>query len=169
MISVRRSSPYCSLDLVELLEHHVEDLLVAREQRLQLRDLRAQLGELVEHLLALERGERAQAHVEDRLRLALGEREARSCSAVRAAAVSSAPRMIAITLVEVVERDREALEDVGARLGLGEVVGGAPRHHLAAEVEEVLERLLQRERLRAGRSTSASMFTPNVVCSGVCL
>ena len=65
-------------------------------------------------------------------------------------------------LVEVVERDREALEQMGARLGLGEVVGGAPHHDLAAEVEEVLERLLQRERLRAGRSTSASRFTPKV-------
>ena len=64
-------------DLEQLLDHDLADPGVAREQLLQVRDLRAHLGELVEHFLALERGQRAQAHVEDRVGLALGEREAR--------------------------------------------------------------------------------------------
>ena len=54
---------------------HVEDAGVAGQDRLQLGDLGAQLRQLVEHLLALERGEGAQPHVEDGLRLALGEPE----------------------------------------------------------------------------------------------
>ncbi len=65
-------------------------------------------------------------------------------------------------LVEVVERDREALEEVGARLGLREVVGGAADHDLAAEVDEVPERLLQRAAVCGRPFTSASMLTPKV-------
>ena len=74
--SVRRSSPNFSRDLPKLVDHDVEDALVAGEQVLQVRDLRAQLLELVQHLLALHGRERAQPHVEDRLGLALGELEA---------------------------------------------------------------------------------------------
>ena len=46
-------------------------------------------------------------------------------------AVSSEPRMIAITSSRFVEGDREALEDVGALLRLGEVVGRPPDDDLA--------------------------------------
>ena len=49
-----------------------------------------------------------------------------------------APRMRAITCVEVVEGDDEALEDVGPRLGLAQLEGGAPADHLAPEVDEEL-------------------------------
>ena len=45
--------------------------------------------------------------------------------------------------VQVVEGDGVALEDVGPRLGLAQLEGGAPAHHLAAEVEEELADLEQ--------------------------
>ena len=52
-------------------------------------------------------------------------------------------------LVEVVESDREAFEEVRTGLGLGEVVGGPPDHDLASEVDEVSQRLLESEQLRS--------------------
>ena len=123
-------------DLHQLLDHDAADPGVAGEQLLQVRDLGAHLRQLVEYFLALERGQRAQAHVEDRVRLALGEREAGHQLAARGGRVlggADDPDH----LVEVLERDREALEQVRARLGLGEVVGGPAHHHLAPEVDEV--------------------------------
>ena len=70
--------------------------------------------------------------------------------------------------IEVVERDRKALEEMGPRLGLAEIVGRATCDHLAPEVEKVAERVLQRKQLRSPID-SATMFTPKVVWSGVCL
>ena len=72
---------------------------------------------LLEELLALETGQALQAHVEDRLRLDLGE--ARSCS-IRAPRASSGvwlARMVAM-ISSMVERLEQAFEDVGAVLGL---------------------------------------------------
>ena len=51
--------------------------------------------------------------------------------------------------VQVVEGDDEALEDVRPCLGLGEVVDRPPDHDLLAELDEVAERLLDRECLRS--------------------
>ena len=119
------------------------------------------------HLLALERGQRAQAHLEDRVGLALAELEARH-QLPRAVAVSSEAADDRDDLVEVVEGDREALEEMGPRLGLREVVGRAPDDHLAAEVDEVAQRLLDRQKLRA-TVHQRQQFTPKVVCSGVIL
>jgi hypothetical protein len=48
-------------------------------------------------------------------------------------------------LVQVVEGGDEALEDVRSRLGLGQIVGGAARHHFASELDEVLQRVPERE------------------------
>ena len=73
----------------------------------------------------------------------------RSISAARAPAVSSRGADQPDRLVEVVEDDREAFEDVGARLGLLQVVGGAADHDFAAELEEVPQHVLQRQRLGA--------------------
>ena len=135
-------------DLGQLLEHDLEHAGVAGQQALQVLDARPHLGQLVEHALALERGERAQAHLEDRVGLALAEREALHQRAARGGRVVGGADQ-RDHLVEVVEHEGQALEDVRARLGLAQVVDGAPDHHLAAEVEEVAQHLLQRERLRA--------------------
>ena len=72
-------------------------------------------------------------------------------------------------LVEVIERDAEALEDVRARLGLPQLELGPPPDHLAAELDELLDELEQVQDAAAGRATMASMMTPKLVCSGVCL
>ena len=50
--------------------------------------------------------------------------------------------------IEVVQRNHQTLEDVGAFAGAGEIVLGPPHHHLAPVVEEVLEKLLEVEDLR---------------------
>jgi hypothetical protein len=51
-------------------------------------------------------------------------------------------------LVEMFEGNREALEQVRPRAGLGEVVAGAAPHDLAAEVDEVAQRPLEGQHLR---------------------
>jgi hypothetical protein len=51
--------------------------------------------------------------------------------------------------VEVVERDDVAFEDVRAGFGLAQLELDAPAHDVAAELDEVLEHLEQREHARA--------------------
>ena len=51
-------------------------------------------------------------------------------------------------LVEMVERLEDAFEDVGALLGLAQVVAGAADDDRLAVVEEVVEQLLERHHLR---------------------
>ena len=72
---VRRSSPYFSFRRGHVVADHAQDQLRIRQQRLQTLDLGADFLELVLDLLALERGEASESHVEDRLRLDFGERE----------------------------------------------------------------------------------------------
>ncbi len=134
-------------DLLELRDDRLEDPRVAGEEALEIRDPCPDLLELGEDPPALERRQRAQPHLEDRVRLRLGELEARHQLRARGGAVLGGADDRDHG-VEVLEGDREALEQVRARAGLREVVGGAPHHHLAAEVDEVAQRLLEREELR---------------------
>ena len=98
---------------------------------------RTQLGELVDDLLALEAGQPLQLQLEDLVGLDLAEREAGEQALLRdlrgARGADEGDH-----LVEVIEGDLEAFEDVGARLGLAQLVGGAPAHDVAAEVDEEL-------------------------------
>ncbi len=57
-------------------------------------------------------------------------------------------------LVEVIERDLEAFEDVGARLGLAQLELGAAPDDLAPELDEVLDDLEQAAAPSAGRRRS---------------
>jgi len=90
---------------------------------------------------------RARRRVDDRLRLDLGEGEAR---------LELRPRFVRVgggaderdDRVDVVERDDVALEDVRAALGLVQLVLRAADDDLALEVEVVPDELEQRERLR---------------------
>jgi len=81
--------------------------------------------------LALEPGEALQSHVEDGLRLHVGERE------------SSLQRLLGLGrrlagadqrhhLVQVVDRDLQAFQDMRPLLGLSQLELRAPDHHLAA-------------------------------------
>ena len=53
--------------------------------------------------------------------------------------------------VEVIERDGQAFEDVGAGLGLPQLELGAPAHDVAAELDEVIEQLDAAAARAAGR------------------
>ena len=94
---------------------------------------------LVLDLLALERGEAGEPHVEDRLGLELRQVEPRSSgsSGRRSTSARLADRLD--DRVEVVEGDLEALEDVGPGAGLAEVELGPAPDDLAAVVDVVLE------------------------------
>ena len=99
-------------------------------------------------LVGLERGQLREAQVEDRLGLdhaqaeALDQlRRARSRGRRRA-------RISAITSSRLLERDQQALEDVRARLALGQLVLGAADDHLALVLDVVADHLAQRERAR---------------------
>ena len=72
-------------------------------------------------------------------------------------------------LVEVVEGLEEALEDVGALLGLAQVEAGAPDDHRLAVVEEVAQQLACSVRTCGWLSTIASKMMPKVDCIGVSL
>ena len=86
---MRRSSPYFVLHRAQLVDDDLHQQPLARENRPQPLDRLQQLGELVEDLLPLEAGQALQLHVEDRLRLDLRQREARSIRPSRASGGSS--------------------------------------------------------------------------------
>ena len=71
--------------------------------------------------------------------------------------------------VEVVERDLEAFEDVRPRARLVELELGAPADDLAPVLEVVHEHAACSGSVCGWPSTSASMFTLNASCIGVCL
>ncbi len=97
--------------------------------------------------LALERGQRAEAEVEDRLCLDLGELEAlHQTGARRVGVLGRADQRD--HRVEVVERDQVALEDVRTLLGLPELELRAADDDRALELEVVAQELEQRQRLR---------------------
>ena len=102
---------------------------------------------LVLDLLALERGEAGEAHVEDGLGLQLGQVEARHEVVPGDVDVGRLADRLD-DRVEVVEGDLEALEDVRPRARLAEVELGPPADDLAAMVDVVLEHAAQRQRLR---------------------
>ena len=153
MISVRRSSPNFSRTAFSSLIDELDQQLLARQDRAQPLDRLHQLEQLVEDLLALEPGEALELHVEDRLRLELRQLELRLQAVARLGrALRSANQLD--HLVEVIERDLEAFEDMGPRLGLAQLELGPAADHLAAELDEVLDDVEQRHHLAAGRRRS---------------
>ena len=116
------------------------------EKVLVVGDRPAQARELLLDLVALEAGEAAQAHLEDGLGL-LG-REAKALDqALGGLSVGLRGADDGDDLVDVVEGHEVALEDVGARLGLLEVVARAAGHNVHLVVNVVAQDLGQREAL----------------------
>ena len=147
MISVRRSSPYFVADRLQLVDDDLHQQPLAGENRAQPLDRLQQLGELVEDLLPLEAGQPLQLHVEDGLRLDLRQAELRH-QAVARFGDGLRPANQRDHRVEVIERDLQPFEDVIARLGLPQLELGAAAHDLAAELDEALDQLEQRQHLR---------------------
>ena len=147
MISVRRSSPYFSRTVSQLVDDDLHQQPLAGEDRAQPLDRLQQLGELVENLLPLEAGQPLQLHVEDRLRLDLRQAELRHQALARLGD-GLRPANQLDHRVEVIERDLQAFEDVVARLGLAQLELGPPADDLAAELDEALDQLEQGQHLR---------------------
>ena len=124
-----------------------EDARRVGEDVLELGDELDDREVLVLDLLALERGQAGEPHVEDRLGLELGQVEPRHEVGPGALDVGRLADRLD-DRVEVVEGDLEALEDVGPGAGLAEVELGPAADDLAAMVDVVLEDRLERQRLR---------------------
>src|SRR5215211_1850089 len=116
-------------DLAELFLDDPVDLGLVGQDALQILDLLAQVTVLLLDLPALHSGEPLQPEVEDGLRMALGEPEplhqvlARRLHAARASDGSD-------DLVQVLQRDEQAFEDVRPRPGSPELVARPARHYL---------------------------------------
>ena len=100
-------------------------LLARGEDALQLGDRGAHLGQLGLELVDLEPGELGQAHVEDRVGLRFAEAEPLAQRGVGGRRVGRGADDLD-HLVDVVDGDLEAFEDVLALLRLGEVELGPP-------------------------------------------
>ncbi len=133
----------------ELLRHgrqlrgdHLAQLRVRLQDRGQRLDLAVQLGPLVLQLDPVEAGEPAQRGVQDVLRLDLAQREVRHQTLLRLRGVVAVPDD-PDDLVDVEERDEEALDQVQPVAALGAAELAAPAHHLEAVVEVDLQQLLE--------------------------
>src|SRR5574338_44426 len=134
------------LQVGQLVLDDRQDLARVGQQVLQLGDELDDAAVLVLDLLALEGGEPAELHLQDGVRLHLGQPEARD---------ERLPRHLHVGrradggdhLVQVVEGDLEALEDVGPLLGARQVELRPATHDLAAVGDVVLARILQAQRL----------------------
>ena len=181
-------------DLGELVVDHRHQAAVRGEDRLQAIDRGAERAELVVELLALEAGQALQAHVEDRLRLPLGERVVALFGAARDllfGAAGAAQELLEAgqrlghevrlrlfgrlrgaddldDAVDVVDGDDQALDDLLPRARLLELEQRAARDHVAAVVDEVRQRVLERQDLRLPVDDGQHV-TPNDDCSGVIL
>ena len=135
------------LEVVEVLADDRDDAPCLREDVLEVGDLGDQRAVLVLELLALEAGQAAQAHVDDGLRLALREREGGlqpGLGLVRARAAADDPD----DLVDVVDGDAQALDDVQPLLGLAQQEQRAPADDLLAVREVGVEQAAQAQRAR---------------------
>ena len=124
-------------DLLELLLDDLVDALRLAQDVPQLRDQGLHFLEVVHDLLPLQAGEALELHVEDGVGLDQAQPETLDEAGARLRrGLARADELD--HLVQVVEGDDQAFEDVGPRLGLLEVVDRPPAHHFAPEGQEVL-------------------------------
>ena len=108
-------------DLLELVLDQPHDPALVAEDLPQLLDALDDVLVLGADLVALQRGQLAQAHLDDRVGLDLRQLELVHDRLARRVAVARGANG-ADDLVEVVERDQQAFEDVRAALLLGQLV-----------------------------------------------
>ena len=135
------------LELAQLLLEDVHELGPGGQDALQLAHERLDRAQLVEDLLALQRRQAAQGHVEDGPCLARGEVQGGD-QAVGGGLTGARLANNLDDTVEVVQRHFEPLQHVAAVVGLVEVVFGAAADDVLAVLDEDGERLLEREGLR---------------------
>ena len=134
-------------DLCKLVFEDVHADRLGTEDAAQLGDDLADLGQFSLDLFGLESGESSQTHVENRLRLTLGQLEpllqlGRSDLGVLRGSDELDD------LVDIVDGDLEALEDVLAIQRPGQIEFGAPHDDDEAMVDVVLKHLAKRQYLR---------------------
>ena len=130
------------LELRELVGDDLGDACRTRQDVFQLGDELDHFEILVFDLLALEGGEARKAHVENRLRLQLAELEAlHELCASNIDVGCGANRLD--DCIEIVERDLEPFEDVGALACLLQFVLGTTAHDDATVIDVMLQHRLQ--------------------------
>src|SRR5215471_4301871 len=135
------------LHLFQLVNDDLHQQRLARENRAEPLDRLQQLGELVEDLLPLETSEALQLHVEDRLGLNL--RQAEGCDQAVPRFGDGLGRANQLDhLVEMIDRDAQAFEDVVSRLSFPEVELRSPPDDVTPELDEALDELQQVHHLR---------------------
>ena len=117
-------------DLQQLLLDQREDLVLVAEQLAQLADALHEVGVLAPQRVGLERGQLLEAQLEDRLRLDVGQLEALHQPGAGRVAVARGADQVD-HLVQVVERDQQALEAVDPGLERAQLVLGAADDDLA--------------------------------------
>ena len=131
-------------DGTQLLDDDPRDLAFVGEDLPVALDRPLGLGVFLEDLAALEAGEALQAHLEDRLGLHLGEPERRHQAVARGGRVGRAADE-GDRMVEMLDRDPEAGQDVQSLLRLAEIVCRPAGDDLAAMLDEDAQRILQVE------------------------
>ena len=133
-------------DRVEFTSDFRQQQRVRTQNGAQPPDLGDQLGVLLLDLLALESGQSLQAHVEDRLRLGLGQGEVQGESHPglrrRAAGADRGDH-----LVQMIESDEQTLDHMGPLFRPGQLVAAAPDDDRAAMVQEVAQQVVQAQDL----------------------
>ena len=135
------------LNFLDLVADDAAQDLVVFQDRAQVFDELDELIVLVDEFLALQVGQALQAHVQDGLGLALGQPKALHQPFPGFDGVFGGPND-GDHFVDVVERDAQAFEDVGALLALSQIEPGAAQDDVAAVGEEVLQDLLDIEQRR---------------------
>ena len=134
-------------DLGELVAHDRALPLRLGQDVLQVGDLGLDLGQVVDDALALQCGQPAQLHVQDRLGLDLVDVEQldqagpRDVDGLRRADQRD-------HFVERVERLDQTAQDVRPLVGLAQPVGGAPDDHVELVLDVVADHLVQAQRAR---------------------
>src|SRR6185437_15719771 len=129
-------------DILQFVGDHAAQLLVAGQNRLELRDAELDLGQLVEDLLPLQPGEAVQLQVEDRLRLLFAERELLHQPLARLLRAGGGADELD-DRVEVVQGDPVPLQNMLALARLAQLEGRAPADHVHPVVEKALDGLDQ--------------------------
>ena len=124
--------------LGDLAAHHLEELALVTEDRLDLLGATLLLGQLGEDEVDLQPGQLVELELEDRVGLLVRQLEAlRQLGGGVGLAIRLADDPD--RLVEHVEDEREAFEDMDAALQLGQLELEPPAHRLLAEGEELTQ------------------------------